>query len=121
MKNSPTEKYTRGEVYWVRFEPAEGGEIKKTRPAVILSPTLHNEHKNRVIVVPLSTKTEKLFPTDALLRFRDLPHKAMTDQVRTISTTRILEKLGNVSAQDLLKIERKLQVALGIKKRHRRK
>ena len=55
----------RGEVWWVNFDPAVGGEIRKHRPAVILSNDLANKHLNRVQVVPLTSQTGKLYPSEA--------------------------------------------------------
>lgn len=44
----------RGEVWWVNFEPTVGGEIRKQRPAVIISNHAANKYLNRVQVVPLT-------------------------------------------------------------------
>jgi mRNA-degrading endonuclease toxin of MazEF toxin-antitoxin module len=51
----------RGEVYWVRFDPAEGGEIKKTRPAIVVSNDTSNKILNRVQVVPVTSRTDRVF------------------------------------------------------------
>ena len=61
----------RGEVWWVNFEPALGGEIRKKRPAVIVSNDAANKHLNRVQVVPLSSRAGKVYPSEALVTFAE--------------------------------------------------
>ena len=46
---------TRGSIWWVEFDPAVGSEIRKTRPAVIVSNDLANRYLSRVVVVPLTS------------------------------------------------------------------
>ena len=59
----------RGEVWWVNFNPSIGGEIRKKRPAVIISNDASNNSLNRVQVVPLSSKTEKVYPSEVPVVF----------------------------------------------------
>ena len=55
----------RGEVWWVTFPHTAGGEVRKDRPAVIVSNNAANQHSNRVQVVPVSSKLDKLYPCEA--------------------------------------------------------
>lgn len=72
--------HLRGEVYWVDFTTARGGEIGKVRPAVIISNDLSNRYANRVQVIPLTSSTGRVYPSEALVQFRDTPHKAVQPQ-----------------------------------------
>ena len=57
----------RGEVWWVEFDPALGTEIKKTRPAVIVSNDAANRNLARVVVVPLTSNTGRAYPGEAVV------------------------------------------------------
>ena len=52
----------RGEVWWVEFEPAVGSEIRKTRPAVIVSNYAANRNLARVAVVTTTSNTGRIYP-----------------------------------------------------------
>ena len=71
----------RGEVWWVSYQGTSGGEIQKTRPAIIVSNDAANHYANRVQVVPLSTNTDKLYPCESLVTLDGKQSKAMADQI----------------------------------------
>ncbi len=105
----------RGEVWWVRFNtPSVGGEIKKKRPAVIVSNDAANKHLNRVHVVPLTSNIEKLFPSEAYVTLNSKQNKAIADQLTTVSKMRLLNKEGKLSAADLKKVERAIKTQLDL-------
>ena len=56
-----------GDVWWVNFDPSVGGEIRKKRPAVIVSNNAANQFLNRVQVIPLTSNVDKLYPSEAYI------------------------------------------------------
>lgn len=96
----------RGEVWWINFDPSVGSEIRKQRPAVIVSNNAANKYLSRFQVVPLSTQTNKIYPGEALVNFAGSPCKAMCDQLTTVSEQRFINKAENLDLLDMKLVER---------------
>lgn len=104
----------RGDVYWINFDPSIGGDIRKRRPAVIISNNAANEALNRIQVVPLTSNAGRLYPSEAMVTIEGKPSKAMADQLTTASKQRVGGRLGALSAKDLKEVERAIKIQLGL-------
>jgi mRNA interferase MazF len=104
----------RSEVWWVNFDPSIGGEIKKKRPTVIVSNDASNKFLNRVQVVPLTSRKDRLYPIEALVVFDGKESKAMADQLATVSKSRLFQRVGLLSQKDMGKIAGAIKLKLDI-------
>jgi mRNA interferase MazF len=98
----------RGEVFLVDLGPTRGGEIRKTRPCVVVSPDELNAHLRTFIVAPLTTSGHP-YPFRVPCRFAAKLVHVVLDQIRTIDRERIIHRLGRVSPATLQRILSVLQ------------
>lgn len=104
----------RGDVWWVSFDPSIGGEIRKRRPAIIISNDAANRNLNRVQVMPLTSRTERVYPSEAVVTVKRRKSKAMADQLTTVSKLRLVDQIGRLSARDMEKVEHAVMVQLAL-------
>ena len=98
----------RGDVFLVSLDPVVGSEVGKTRPAIVLQNEMANRTSPTVTVLPLSTQVERVFPFQVLIPagegglLRD--SKALCEQIRTLSTRRLVQHLGSLPPERLEEI-----------------
>ena len=86
------------EVWLVSLDPAEGSEMQKTRPCLVVSPNEINRYLRTVIIAPMTT-TERPYPTRVALTFRGRRGQVALDQLRAVDRTRLVRKLGRISSK----------------------
>ena len=103
----------RGDIYWVALDPALGSEIRKTRPAVIISNDSCNAHGARVVVLPITSNVTSLYPGEAHIHMRGRAARVLGDQIRSIDKTRLRARIGSVSPAEFREVEVAVLVTLG--------
>ena len=104
----------RGDVWWVNFDPSVGGEIQKQRPAVIVSNDAANRFLNRLQVVLMTSRMDRVYPSEAVVSVARRQSKAMADQITTVSKRRLANRMGKLSGPDLAKVEHAIMIQLGL-------
>ncbi|HEV2479759.1 MAG TPA: type II toxin-antitoxin system PemK/MazF family toxin [Puia sp.] len=92
------------DVYIVDLDPALGSEMRKIRPAVIISPNAMNKNLDTVIIAPL-THTIKGYPSRVLSNFAGSPGAVALDQMRTVDKSRLKQKQGRVDGSTAANIK----------------
>jgi len=110
-----TVQLSKGDVWLINFDPSIGGEIQKTRPAVIVSNSTAAALLNRLQVVPIGSQVERLYPGEAPVRLNGEFRKAMADQLTTVSKKRLVRSLGQLDGESLAAVEAAIRVQLGLK------
>ncbi len=104
----------RGDVWWVNFDPAIGEEIKKKRPAVIISNPSAIQYLQRVQVIPLTTNTKKTYPGEAVVTLKGKQSKAMASQIMTVSKLRMVNYAGHISPSEMELIVHRIRIQLAL-------
>ncbi len=87
----------RFDVWLVTLDPTVGSEIRKTRPALLVSPDEMNAHISTVIIAPMTTKGRN-YPTRVPCTFQGKTGEVVLDQLRTVDKTRLVKRLGRLDA-----------------------
>ena len=98
----------RGEVFVVELAPTRGGEIRKARPCVVLSPDELNAHLRTFLVAPMTTGGHP-YPFRISCRFQGKTGSVVLDQLRTVDRERLAKRLGRISPSTLARALAALQ------------
>jgi mRNA interferase MazF len=106
----------RGEVWWVEFDPSAGSEIRKTRPAVIVSNDAANRNLGRVVVIPITSNTGRIYPGEAEVTIGGQNCKSMADQIMAADKSRLKTRADTLSKADMRKIDDAIKVHLALER-----
>ena len=87
----------RFDVFLISLDPTRGSEIRKTRPCLVISPDEMNDHIRTVTVAPMTTKGRP-YPSRVSCTFQSKRGQVVLDQIRTVDKTRLVRRLGTISA-----------------------
>ncbi len=106
----------RGDIVWANLDPTIGNEQAGKRPVLILSHTVFNENSGTVIAVALTSKEQKAgFPLTLEIDSKNLPKKSWIkiSQIRTLSVSRLGEKITNLKEEELNNVIEGLNEIIG--------
>jgi len=104
----------RGDIFLVNFDPTLGAEIRKTRPALVVSNDINNEHSPIVSIAPVTSNVTKVYSFEVEipagkggLKTRS---KVMIHQTRAVDQLRLIKRLGHLPEQIMKEINRALKL-----------
>lgn len=116
MTGEDRPKVKRGQIYYISNDKGRiGSEIRKTRPAVIVSADFLNKYSGDLIAVFLTTQPKKEMETHVTIRSIKRESVALCEQPTTVSISRIQRYIGRVTEKEMQQIERALLCAMNIK------
>lgn len=98
----------RFEIYWVNLDPTVGREIKKTRPAVVISPNEVNNALGTILVAPV-TSSRRNFPTRIAFELNTNENYVALDQIRAVDKIRLNKKISTLNRETAQAVCEKLQ------------
>lgn len=115
QKNGKEESFPkRGEIYWTNFDPTIGAETKKTRPGLIISNDIGNEVSRLVIIAPITSKLNKVYPYEAKIFINNKERKIMINQCRAIDKSRLIKKIIDADQQTMKQVDEAIKIVFNI-------
>jgi mRNA interferase MazF len=97
------------------LDPTVGSEIRKTRPAVIVSNNSCNAYGSRVVVLPITSHVESLYPGEARITVKGKPGRVLGDQIRSLDKARLRSRIGVLTAEELTAVEEAVRITLSLR------
>jgi mRNA interferase MazF len=104
----------RGDIVWVALDPTRGTEIRKTRPAVVISNDSCNTYGSRVVVLPITSNVSSLYPGEARIELSGKPARVLGDQIRSVDKARLRSRIGRLRQEELRDVDDAIRITLGL-------
>lgn len=106
----------RGDIYWVDLPDNEGRELKEIHPCLVISNDRQNFASPLITVMPItSLKTgDKVFSFQVAIKLKK-DSVILVDQIQTIDRDKFKDKIGEVDAELMEQVERKIHFVLSLK------
>lgn len=105
--------FRRYDIRWVTLDPAQGSELRKTRPGVLVSLDVLNRALETVVICPLTSQLHPQWRTRLSVKVAGKPAEIAVDQIRAVSKGRLGKKLGALSPRDAAALRRLLSEMYG--------
>ncbi|XCN75379.1 MAG: type II toxin-antitoxin system PemK/MazF family toxin [Candidatus Electrothrix aestuarii] len=103
----------RYEVYFADLNPTQGCEIRKVRPVVVVSQNAMNNHLETVVICPLTSSLHPTWRSRQQVSCAGKAAEIAVDQIRTISKTRLRQKIDTLSKTDASQLRRLISEMYG--------
>jgi len=104
----------RGSVHWINLEPASPPEMRKLRPAIVVSNSHQNDHLDSVVIIPLSSRAPEIWPLRLQIKLPGLKTSyAVVPAIRQVSTSRLDAAIGQTPAAAMKQLDEALALYLG--------
>ena len=110
---------TRGEVYYIDLTPTVGSEQSGLRPCLVISNDMNNKHSPCITIIPFTSSVTKAnIPTHITISANECGLRqasiALCEQIRTIDKRRIKNRIGVLTAEDMMRIDIAIKISLGV-------
>ena len=106
--------YKRGSVYLVQEGQGQGGEIKKTRPWVLVGANPISKARSTVIAIPLSTQAKPIPHLTVEILLNNRKSCAVLDQIRALDKSRLIQQEGVLTKHEMESIDAGLRAVLSL-------
>lgn len=105
----------KGDVYWVRLDPTDEKEIKKTHPCLVISSDIANQ-SDLIVIAPITSNVDKVFARiEVKISLNGIPGKILPRQMRAVDRTKRLgNKIASLSSQEMKAVDDATRLILGL-------